>query len=164
MAVLLRLEGGAVVCEATPADRAALAELEAETFAEPWGEGSLGRALADPFGVVVKLENARGELIAYALLRAAAGEAELMRVATLPAERGKGYGRAVVEVACRLAAERGAAECFLEVRHDNASALAVYEHTGFVRCGLRKDYYGAGLDAVLMVRNLADYTRHNGSH
>jgi ribosomal-protein-alanine N-acetyltransferase len=43
---------------------------------------------------------------------------------------------------------------WLEVRLGNARALRIYEHYGFVRTGLRKDYYltkhGAHQDAVLM--------------
>jgi ribosomal-protein-alanine N-acetyltransferase len=42
----------------------------------------------------------------------------------------------------------------LEVRASNAPALALYEHAGFCRTGLRRHYYSAPVeDAVLMEMN-----------
>ena len=42
----------------------------------------------------------------------------------------------------------------LEVRADNAPALALYERNGFERLALRRGYYGPGADAVVMRRRL----------
>ncbi|SKT61149.1 ribosomal-protein-alanine acetyltransferase RimI [Mycobacteroides abscessus subsp. abscessus] len=42
---------------------------------------------------------------------------------------------------------------FLEVRTDNAAAIALYQGTGFETVGLRKRYYpGSGADAFTMKR------------
>jgi ribosomal-protein-alanine N-acetyltransferase len=41
----------------------------------------------------------------------------------------------------------------LEVRADNIAAISLYESFGFVINGRRRDYYGAGQDAVLMQRD-----------
>ena len=42
---------------------------------------------------------------------------------------------------------------FLEVRTDNAAAIALYESAGFVNVGLRKRYYRvSGADAYTMQR------------
>lgn len=43
-------------------------------------------------------------------------------------------------------------EVWLEVRADNASALAAYTRVGFVLSGRRKAYYADGMDALLMTR------------
>ena len=58
-----------------------------------------------------------------------------------PAARGRGCGtRLLTELLRRLAAE-GVAAVYLEVRTQNAPAIALYEKTGFVRTGLRKRFY-----------------------
>jgi len=42
---------------------------------------------------------------------------------------------------------------FLEVRTDNATAIALYESEGFAKIGVRKRYYRAsGADAYTMQR------------
>ena len=56
-------------------------------------------------------------------------------------------------MAAITAAEHGD-KVFLEVEFDNDPALALYDKTGFQRYGMRKDYYGPGMDAVLMCKNL----------
>ena len=48
----------------------------------------------------------------------------------------------------------GDATIFLEVRTDNAAAIALYESEGFVQVGLRKRYYRvSGADAYTMKRD-----------
>jgi ribosomal protein S18 acetylase RimI-like enzyme len=43
-------------------------------------------------------------------------------------------------------------EATLEVRADNAGALALYHAHGFLEAGRRPRYYADGADAVLMTR------------
>jgi ribosomal-protein-alanine N-acetyltransferase len=51
------------------------------------------------------------------------------------------------------AARRGCRRLDLEVRADNAHAIALYEHHGFHRIGVRRGYYQpSGTDAVVMRR------------
>jgi ribosomal-protein-alanine N-acetyltransferase len=50
------------------------------------------------------------------------------------------------------AAKRGVRKVFLEVRQSNAPALALYEHIGFLRVGVRKNFYANPTeDACLMM-------------
>ena len=48
----------------------------------------------------------------------------------------------------------GAARCHLEVRLDNAGALALYHALGFEICGRRQGYYRDGSDALVLRRDL----------
>ena len=65
-----------------------------------------------------------------------------------------GIGSALVKAAQEWAKERGLAKVALGVFPDNARAIAVYEHTGFEREGLRRRQYrvpgGEYRDELLM--------------
>ena len=54
-----------------------------------------------------------------------------------------GIGSALVEAAQEWARDRGLLKVALAVFPDNARAIAVYEHAGFVREGLRRKQYRA---------------------
>ncbi len=69
--------------------------------------------------------------------------------------RGLGVGDALLEAAVAWAATHGAEKVELSVFAHNATALAFYEHHGFVREGLRRRQFvraGEYHDEVLMAR------------
>jgi len=55
-----------------------------------------------------------------------------------------------------VARRRGGTRMFLEVAADNVAAIGLYELNGFEVTSRRRDYYAAGLDAILMRRSLED--------
>ncbi len=130
-------------------DAGDLAALHAAAFASPWSRADLADLLASP-GAFALLAEGEG----FILCRAIAGEAEILTLAVAPAARRRGTGRALVEAAAGVAGTLGAETLFLEVAHDNATALALYDAAGFSRVGLRKGYYATGADAVVMRRAL----------
>lgn len=131
-----------------------LAELHAAAFVSPrpW--------TAAEFAAVLGLTGAflivRGE--AFAVGRAAAGEAELLTLAVPAAERRQGRGRALLAAFEGAARGRGANRAFLEVAADNAPALALYRSAGWDEAGRRRRYYprpgGGAADALVLVRAL----------
>jgi ribosomal protein S18 acetylase RimI-like enzyme len=74
-------------------------------------------------------------------------EAELLNLAVDPASRRRGVASALL-----AALEREATgQLFLEVAEPNVPAIALYEHHGWVRNGVRKGYYRHGLiNAIVM--------------
>ena len=48
------------------------------------------------------------------------------------------------------AKHQGSTAMMLEVKTDNIEAIALYETLGYSRLNIRKDYFGAGLDAQVM--------------
>jgi ribosomal-protein-alanine N-acetyltransferase len=130
-------------------DAGDLAALHAAAFASPWSRADLADLLASP-GAFALLAEGEG----FILCRAIAGEAEILTLAVAPAARRRGTGRALVEAAAGVAGTLGAETLFLEVAHDNAAALALYDAAGFSRVGLRRGYYASGADAVVMRRAL----------
>ncbi|EUA52746.1 acetyltransferase family protein [Mycobacterium xenopi 3993] len=68
-----------------------------------------------------------------------------------PAYQGRGIGRRLLNELLRFAA---GGTVYLEVRTDNAAAIALYRSAGFVNVGLRRRYYRvSGADAYTMRRD-----------
>lgn len=78
------------------------------------------------------------------LLRAGSAWARLYSIAVDPAARGRGLGRRLLadaETQARIAGRRGLR---LEVRQDNAAAVALYEAAGYRRLAALPAYYQDG--------------------
>nr|WP_202890116.1 GNAT family N-acetyltransferase [Actinopolymorpha rutila] len=86
----------------------------------------------------------------YASLLAVAATADVQRIAVRPDRRREGIGRALLDALLAQARVRGCAEALLEVRHDNAAALAMYEATGFEQIARRRGYYHGVADALVL--------------
>lgn len=132
----------------------AMARTHAAAFTQsrPWR--------AEEFAALLEFPGtfATGDATCFALMRVIADEAELLTIATHPDHRRRGLARACMAAWMEAAAARGATQAFLEVAHDNAAAIALYDAMGFHRSGLRPRYYprsdGPAADAVIMMRNL----------
>lgn len=95
--------------------------------------------------------------------------AELKKLMTMPAARGQGVGRAVVEALVEDAADVGVELLTLECRGNNHAALALYASLGFVVTGRRPDAVAVGderFDQMLLHRDLrtgpSGLLRHGG--
>ncbi|MFN6977669.1 MAG: GNAT family N-acetyltransferase [Gemmobacter sp.] len=129
---------------------AALAALHARCFVRPrpWTAEGFAAALAAPGGFLC--EGPAG----FALGRALAGEAELLTLAVDPGLRRQGHAASLLAAFEAEAARRGAGRAFLEVAADNAPARALYAAAGWLQAGLRRGYYGAGIDALILDKPL----------
>jgi len=135
-----------------------LARLEQQLFADDaWSEQTwwaelAGRPRRD---YVAGVEGT--EVIGYAGLDHGGDVADIMTVAVTPAARGHGLGRRLLdELEARARAGR-AASVMLEVRADNAAAIALYERAGYAVVSTRRRYYQPGdVDALVMRKNLSD--------
>jgi [ribosomal protein S18]-alanine N-acetyltransferase len=78
--------------------------------------------------------------VGFALSRCVIDECELMLIAVLPTEQGRGIGRALLDSVIADTRTAGTASIFLEMRSDN-NALALYAAAGFVEVGRRRGYY-----------------------
>ncbi len=83
--------------------------------------------------------------------------ADVMTVAVDAAYRGRGVGDLLLGRLIARAASHGAGALLLEVRADNASALALYRRHGFEQVSVRRRYYQpADVDALVLRRLLHD--------
>lgn len=74
---------------------------------------------------------------------------DLNRIIVAPQARRTGVADALMAAAAHVVPKR----CLLEVRDDNAPAIALYRKHGFATIHRREGYYGAGTDALVMERN-----------
>lgn len=139
------------------ADLARCAELERILFAgdDPWSESTL-RAELDHghryFGAYVDGVGLVGYAGISVLGTMRDGEASVHTIGVDPAWQGRGIGKALLRVLLAVADEFDA-PVYLEVRTDNAAAIALYQAHGFDRVGLRRKYYQpSGADAYTMAR------------
>lgn len=95
-----------------------------------------------------------GVVVGYAGSAVRGDTADVMTVAVAPSEQGRGTGRALVRDLLANAARRGVHEVFLEVRTANEAAIALYGSLGFNRLSRRRDYYGSGIDGLVMRRRV----------
>ena len=109
-------------------------------------------ALFDPQASFIVAEDGEGGVLGYAGLHAVLDEGYIDNVAVEPDARRHGVASALLDVFCRFG-QANLAFLTLEVRASNAPAIALYEKHGFVRAGLRKNYYQAPReDAVIMTK------------
>lgn len=128
-------------------DAAHLAALHASSFPDAWSKQAICELLAGPGVFAFSTDGG------FVMGRAAGGEAEILTLAVKPDARGRGLGRALIQALAVHSRMLGAGWLFLEVGHDNPSALALYAGLGFERVGQRKGYY-AGRDAWVLKASL----------
>lgn len=129
-------------------DPQSLAALHAQAFDSPWSVAEFASLLDTPGTFAV------AEAQGFILVRAIAGEAEILTLAVAPAARRQGLARRLVEQAAVRALALGAEAIFLEVADDNPAAIGLYEGFGFETVGRRRGYYArtgaAPADALVM--------------
>ena len=89
-------------------------------------------------------------ILGYAVASFAGDIAELQRIGVDAGSRRSGVASALLREVVRRAPGTGADRMLLEVRADNAGALAFYAARDFVEIDRRPRYYRDGTDAVVM--------------
>ncbi len=135
---------------AQAADAPLLEELHRTLFPTgPWEASFWLEAIGRPSDAVLVMGSpVRG----FAMIRAAADEAELLTIGTTRPRQGD--GRALLAASAQAALDLGAERLFLEVSARNRGARGLYRDMGFVRLALRQSYYHDGSDAEVMALDL----------
>jgi [ribosomal protein S18]-alanine N-acetyltransferase len=116
---------------------------------DAWGANAFALQLGLP-GVFALFDQRGGLLLA----RVTQDEGEILTLAVAAAARRQGIGSALVAMAMREAAARGACTLWLEVSAANAAARSLYSKAGFVTAGQRQRYYADGTDALVLRADL----------
>lgn len=128
---------------ATSQDILNISILESECFSDPWSEKELNSIFQNPFYTLKVIED---DFIVGYYSTMTVDDTELLRICVKASKRGKGYAKALME---DLISTCSKDKIFLEVKNTNIPAIALYEKFGFVKFGVRKNYYGGGVDALL---------------
>lgn len=142
-----------LIREMRQADVPRVSAIEREAYEFPWSPGIFRDCLLA--GYISLVTEDRGEVIGYAIVSVAAGEAHLLNLCVALAHRRGGHGRRLLATVLERVGEAGAERIHLEVRPSNDAAIALYLGTGFERIGVRRRYYRASSgneDAVLLAR------------
>lgn len=149
------VEPASTIRQMLPSDLRGVASVETASYDFPWSHGIFRDCLlAGYYCLVLEID---GVISGYAIMSIAGGEAHILNLCVHPALRRNGHGRRLLNAMLFRATEADVAKVFLEVRPTNAIALHLYQSLGFVRIGIRPDYYQASdgrEDAIVLALDL----------
>ena len=125
----------------TKEDIPAAVEIERVCFSEPWSEKVYSATLLLPYAHYYVAQEESGNIVGTCGVKLILGEGEIGNVAVLPAYRGRGIARKLMERMLTDAGQESAEAFTLEVRAGNVPAIRLYESFGFRQEGIRKRFY-----------------------
>ena len=137
---------------ATVFDLPVFASLDKELFPySPWSASQYKEEFSSPTRHFVVAVDNEQNIIGYAgVFAPGAAEADVLTVGVVPSHRGRGVARQLMALITDWARLQGSTAMMLEVKVDNLEAIGLYESLGYSKLNIRKDYFGAGLDALVM--------------
>ena len=139
-----------IVRKMQPSDLAQVCEIEKENFSLPWSEKSFADSM-ERNDTVFLVALADDEVAGYIGCYCIAGEGEITNVAVKSSYRRKGIGGMLLEKLYEEGALLETREFFLEVRESNEAAIALYSRQGFVKEGIRKNFYEQPVENALIM-------------
>ena len=112
-----------------------LSSIHGQCFEKAWTEAEMFSILSLPTTIGWLTEQG------FLLCSHVANEMEILTIGVLPAFRQQGVGFRFLQVLFDYAAEKQVKQIFLEVSADNPAAQRLYQKAGFVKTGVRKNYY-----------------------
>ncbi|MBS6194329.1 MAG: ribosomal protein S18-alanine N-acetyltransferase [Clostridiales bacterium] len=128
--------------------------IENENFSRPWTETGFFSFLIrqDTLFLVAEEEE---KILGYCGVVMVQDEGDITNVAVANERQNQGIGKKLVEELIRRTEEAGVRQLYLEVRASNERAIHVYEKMGFVRNGLRKNYYEDPVEDGLLMKHVS---------
>ena len=142
--------------DANSMDIPVLVSLDKELFPySPWSSGQYREEISAPTRRFIVALDEGQIIIGYAGVFAPGGaEADILTVGVIAQHRGQGIARELMAGITKWAINQGSIAMMLEVKTDNAAAIGLYESLGYSKLNIRKDYFGSGLDALVMRKEL----------
>jgi len=138
--------------EANAFDLPVFVSLDKELFPySPWSASQYKEEFSSPTRHFVVAVDQAQSIVGYAgVFAPGAAEADILTVGVVPDHRGKGIAKALMALITEWAKAQGTTAMMLEVKVDNSEAIGLYESLGYSKLNIRKDYFGTGLDALVM--------------
>lgn len=131
-------------------DLTQVCEIEKDNFSLPWSEKSFSESMErDDTVFLVACEDE--EITGYVGCYCIAGTGEITNVAVKSPHRRKGIGGLLLEKLYEEGAVLDVQEYFLEVRESNEAAIGLYSRQGFVKEGIRKNFYEKPVENALIM-------------
>lgn len=116
--------------------------------------------MQDSIDLMVVMSTDIDEVVGYCLYQVVFEQAEILRIGTHVDYQRQGIASQVFSKLHKWLAESQVESLLLEVRADNAAAIALYEQQGFTVIHRRKGYYQQpnqpAIDALIMQRVYTD--------
>ena len=127
-----------------------LMRLEDGSIEHPWCEEDLVKLAEDPnkAGFIAEEDGIKAGYIGLSFIM---DEAEIGNLVVDKYHRRQGIANALMDEVKKFLKEQGIGRVYLEVAEDNEAAKQLYLKCGFESFNIRKDYYGKGRNAHLMV-------------
>lgn len=122
------------------ADLDQVEDIAARVFTRPWSRQGFLEALPMENACFLVAER-NGVILGYCGMYMAADEGEIINVAVKPEFQRQKIADGLIRRLIEESRKNGVCRLFLEVRVSNQAAICLYEKNGFVRQGIRKDFY-----------------------
>ena len=144
--------GEIIIRKMQPEDLAEVCKIEKDNFSLPWSEKSFLESMEREdtvFLVALEDEDVAGYIGCYCI----AGAGEITNVAVKASHRRKGIGGKLLQKLYEEGVALDTREYFLEVRESNEAAIGLYLRQGFVKEGIRKNFYEKPVENAVIMWN-----------
>lgn len=129
-----------VIRKMQKSDLQEVCKIEKDNFSLPWSERSFIESM-ERNDTVFLTALAGEEVAGYIGCYCIAGTGEITNVAVKDTCRRRGIGAMLLEGLYKAGETLDTREFFLEVRESNEAAISLYSRQGFVKEGIRKNFY-----------------------
>ena len=131
-------------------DLEAVMQIEEASFSVPWTKDDFAQSLKQNGAIYLVAIN-DDIIVGYCGLWGILDEGQINNVAVSNEHRKRGIGGMMLSRLIDEGEKEGLTAFTLEVRAQNAPAIALYKKNGFVEAGVRKDYYSKPKEDALIM-------------
>ena len=114
--------------------------IEEECFSLPWSKKAFQESYVKDYAYFFVAEIDK-EIVGYVGLYKMGNDGDITNIGIFSLHRRKGIGYKLMSSVLDFAKRENMEHITLEVRESNIPAIALYEKLGFVKVGIRKDFY-----------------------
>jgi len=116
-------------------------ELEKKIFTNPWSRNSIKQNVIYTHVCHSYVAETEAEIAGYTIGWIVEDELHIANLAVEPELRRKKIAESLMRTVLEEGEKAGCTYAYLEVRESNEAAIKLYEKLGFIKNGMRKNYY-----------------------